>query len=93
MAVSAALGLSAMSSSALAARAPFDRAKECPIYAYNVCYAQGSPYYTSPAQCYEEVYSACMEGEFILAVNAANPGDGRIEPRPASRPPATIRIG
>lgn len=93
IAASAALGLAAMSSSAVAGRAPFDRAKECPVIAYNICYVQGSPFYASPAQCWEQVYNACMEGEYYLAVNAAHPGDRRIALRPEFPSVAAVRPG
>jgi hypothetical protein len=87
MAVSAALGLAAMSSSA---SAQLDRSQECETLAWETCYYEGGPGGWPAFRCWHDTYDACMEGGPSVAGNKPDKGDRRSEFQLASSPAATV---
>lgn len=80
MAASAALALTALSSSA---SAELDRRDECESLAWATCNPDFEPWNPSMFYCWNETYNACMAGGPSLAAKEPDKGDRRSEVRPA----------
>ncbi|HEU0134496.1 MAG TPA: hypothetical protein VFR28_06705 [Allosphingosinicella sp.] len=78
MAVSAALGLAALSSSASAQTYPIDP-QECETRAWELCYYEGAPGGVWSFRCWHDTYNACLAGEYSSAVKAPGEMDRRPE--------------
>jgi hypothetical protein len=82
-AVSAALGLVAMSSSASAQLDPVERQQYCEELAWGACYYPGGPGGYPAFRCWHDTYDACLRGEIASIADTPDKGSRRSDIRPA----------